>query len=111
MVHVSLRRIETLGSKKNKQTNKKKTSSRLNFASHQNFQTSRTKERLCRGPCNQEHTAVSALRDTPWNTLLIEKQVCELFVPVDSNFPQPGDGPQDGPDTRLLGENVSSSVS
>ena len=84
---------------------------RLNFASHQNFQTSRTKERLCRGPRNQEHTGVSVLRNTPWNTLLIEKQVCELFVLVDSNFPEPGDGPQDGPDTRLLGENVGNSVS
>ena len=90
---------------------KKKNSSRLNFASHQNFQTSHTKEYLCRGLCNKEHAGFRVLRNTTRNTLLIEKLVCEFFVLVDSSFPEPGDGPQDGPDMRLLGDNMSNSVS
>ena len=102
--HEGLRHLEV--NKKQKQN-----SSRLNFAFHQNFQTSRTKEYLCRGPCNKEHAGVRVLRNTTQNTLLIEKLVCECFVLVDGSFPEPGDGPRDGPDTRLLGDNVSNSVS
>ena len=90
---------------------KKKKSSRLNFASHQNFQTARTKEYFRGGPRNKEHAGVRVLRNTTRKTLLIETQVCVLFVLVDSNFPEPGDGPRDGPDTWLLCDNASNSVS